>query len=312
MTTPVPVSIVILTKNGGKRFVEALEAMKRLDTAVPYEVIVIDSGSTDGTPEIAERHRARVHRIRPEEFGHGRTRNLGASLARGEIVVYLTQDAVPASPRWLSALTAPLGDPQVAGVYGRQLPDQTSPMEHFFLETVYPAQRIVKRLDRHRPRFFDLFFSDVNSAIRKSVWGRYPFPEDVLMSEDQYWAGAALLAGYTIVYEPTAAVWHSHRYTLGRLFRRNFDSGASLVEMRQELRGLMGRFGVSYLARELAWMVRRRLWGAIPYALCYEGCRAAGFWVGTHSRRLPRVLKRRLSLQPGYWDDRIGVAGAKR
>lgn len=308
MQRAVEVSVVIPTRCGGERFARVLEALQRQELENPFEVIVVDSGSTDGTPERAIRAGARLYSIRPEEFGHGRTRNLGVSLAQGRIVAFLTQDAIPAGPLWLKALTAAFADEGVAGVFGRQLPDATHPMEEFFLDLFYPPapreeslagsrspQRASSAL-RDPPALLKGFFSNVNSAVHKSVWARYPFEENVLMSEDQYWAWAVLQAGYEIRYEPSAAVWHSHRYGLGQLFRRSFDSGASLRAMGDRLRGLCGRFGVRYLWQEFRWLAQRGRWFLIPYAAGYELTRGLGFWLGRRSAGLPKWLRRGWSL----------------
>ena len=178
-------------------------------------MLVVDSGSSDGSLEVARGHGARVHEIPPSEFGHGRTRNLGATLAAGEILVFTSQDAYAADETWLARLVAPLaGGVRFAGVYGRQLPhDDATPPERYFLDFLYGPEPRVQRLEEGEgePDFEQTLFSNVNSAIPHAVWREFPFADDLIMSEDQEWSRRVLQAGYELVYEPRAAVHHSHR-----------------------------------------------------------------------------------------------------
>jgi len=129
----IEVSIIIPTKDGATHLEKVLEMIYAQAHEQPFEVIVIDSGSTDGTLDIVKRYPARLVEIRPEDFGHGKTRNLGAELAEGKYLVFVTQDAIPATNRWLYSLLRNLELPEVAGVYGRQVPmEDTNPMESFF------------------------------------------------------------------------------------------------------------------------------------------------------------------------------------
>ena len=207
-----------------------LEAIARQQVEEDVEVVVVDSGSSDGSVERARRLGARVHEILPQEFSHGGARNLGAELAAGDVVVFTSQDAYAADENWLAALVAPLrerGD--VAGVYGRQLPHASAiPSERYFLDFLYgPKPRTQRLTGPDRLSFEATLFSNVNSAVPRAVLERYPLAADVIMSEDQEWSRRVLEAGLVIVYEPRAAVRHSHAYTIAGAFRRFFDSGVS-------------------------------------------------------------------------------------
>src|SRR5918998_1290232 len=120
---PTKVSVVILTLNAGPEFEETLEKLFTQEGDFEREVIVVDSGSHDGTVKLAQRYGATVHQIPKSEFNHGATRNLGVSLCSGEYVALVVQDALPLDERWLAAMVEDLErDDQVAGVYGRQIP----------------------------------------------------------------------------------------------------------------------------------------------------------------------------------------------
>ena len=206
------VSIVIPVKDGGEDLARCLGAIRAQALDHEPEVVVVDSGSTDGSVATAREYGARVLEIPPEEFDHGATRNLAAEAARGEVLVFISQDAEPVGDGWLAALTAPLADDRVAGVYGRQVarPDAVPP-EAFFLDFVYgPEPRVQELITGRAPSMETTLFSNVNSAIRRSAWEAFPFATDLIMSEDQDWSRRAMEAGWRIVYEPRAVVRHSH------------------------------------------------------------------------------------------------------
>lgn len=305
------ISVVITVKDGGADLVRCLEAIKRQRIDEEVEIVVVDSGSRDGSAERADRLGARVHSISPDEFHHGRTRNIGAEIAGGEVLVFTSQDAYAADDRWLAALISPLRpDETVAGVYGRQLPHETArPPERYFLDFLYGPRPRVQALGSVEELSFEAtLFSNVNSAIPRRIWERYPFADDVVMSEDQEWSRRVLLAGMSIVYAPNAAVFHSHAYSIVGAFRRFFDSGASadrsyLSEERRSRQALRDA-AARYARDEVAWLWRtgQRRW--IPYAALYESAKFAGLQLGRRHRRLPASLRRRLSHYPAYWDER--------
>ncbi len=268
-----------------------LEAVFGQEAPFEFEVRIVDSGSSASELELMRRYPVELTEISAEEFNHGRTRNLLASQAQGEALVFLTQDAEPDGPDWLATLVAPLDDLAVAGVYSRQVAraDASLPMR-FFLEEIYPPAAARRRTDAPMS-IDDMFFSNVGSAIRREVWRRLPFPE-VVMSEDQYWAAAALRAGYELVYEPAARVRHSHNYTLGSLFRRNALSGASLKGLIADGSQRIAGRGLSYIAREAAFLARNGALTWLPYMLAYEATKAAGFAWGFYTGRLAASLGR--------------------
>jgi rhamnosyltransferase len=275
-------SVLIPTRNPGPDIERVLRAVFSQRPGFAFEVVIVDSGSTE--PELAAMRRfpVRLHRIPPSEFNHGGTRNLLASLATGRLLLYLSQDAEPASHDWMGALVAPLDEPRVAGAYARQLPrPDADPLIRFFLAETYgprPARRQARPEGRLGIR--DMFFSNVSSAIRRDVWERIPFRDDVVMSEDQYWAHDALRAGYEVVYEPAACVYHSHNYSLRALFRRNWLSGASLRGLIADRPLAIGRRGLAYTAGQTGYLVRSGRAHWLPYMLVYEMTKALAFGLG--------------------------------
>jgi rhamnosyltransferase len=303
------ISVVIPVKDGGQDLVRCLDAIRAQRLERPVEIVVVDSGSSDGSIAVARARGALVHEIAPHEFNHGGARNLGARLSSGEILVFISQDAYPVDEHWLSQLTAPLRpDPTPAGVYGRQLAhEDATPPEVFFLDFLYGPIPRRQSLSATRGVSMDTtLFSNVNSAIPRNIWERYSFVEDIIMSEDQEWSRRVLLDGYTVVYEPEAAVRHSHNYTLAGAFRRFFDSGAS--SSRAYMAGAdhstraLARAAVAYANGETRWlwMTGRRRW--IPYAAVYESAKMLGLICGANHPRIPLQLKRRMSALPEFWE----------
>lgn len=289
-------TVVLLTRNGGPALARVLASVLSQEAPFAYEVLAIDSGSEDGTLQLLGRLPVRVERVAPADFGFARTKNYAAGLARGSALVFLSQDAEPVGGGWLTSLIAPLVGQDIAGVYGRQVPwPGTTPMERFFLQTTYPPEPTVY-LGQLPAQ--GVAFSNVNAAVSKAVLGQVPFPEDVFMSEDQAWAQQVLRQGYRLCYEPRAAVYHAHRYSLAGIFRRSFDSGATLGRaVGAGVRPVAAR-GVKYLAQELGYLVSHGSSAWIPYALLYELCRLAGYLAGNQIHRLPPGVRRRLSAHP--------------
>ena len=303
------ISVVIPIKNGGAGLVRCLEAIARQRTDEEVEVVVVDSGSSDGSPRRAESFGARVHSISPGEFHHGRTRNVGAELARGDVLVFTSQDAYAVGEHWLADLTSPLrSNACVAGVYGRQLPHEDArPPERFFLDFVYGPEPRVQHLEREEELSFEVtLFSNVNSALPRRVWQEYAFAEDIIMSEDQEWSRRVLIAGMTIVYEPKAMVHHSHSYSVGGALRRFFDSGVSAeksyVGDGRASKAALWSAGIRYAKSEMGWLwtTGQRRW--IPYTALYELAKFTGLQLGRHHGHLPRRLRRRLSDYSQYWN----------
>jgi rhamnosyltransferase len=231
-----------------------------------------------------------VHGIPPEEFGHGRTRNLGVQLTSGDVICFLTQDVLPCTPDWPLRFAAALRETSVAGVYGRQVPRDATAMEMFFVALNYPAEalRFEPRPGGYHPRPGRVLFSNAFSAVRRDVIASVPFAEDAEFSEDQMWAHQALAAGYSIVYEPAAEALHAHRYSLAGLFRRSRSVGRALRS-----HGIAGGASMaesaSFLFSELSYFVRQGHVHRLPQLLPYEFIRWAGFQVGRRTR--PRALQ---------------------
>jgi rhamnosyltransferase len=286
------VSIVILTKNAGDRFGKLLQCLFSQKLDGDYEVIVIDSGSTDNTTAVARSFPVKMAEIRAEEFHHGKTRNLGAELSRGRILAYITQDALPLHDDWLQKLTEDLKDPKVAMVVGRQIPwHDTKPPEKFFYKYYFPEHKI--EVIRGVSRYYrdNMFISNVSSAIKRTIWQDLKFSENMVRGEDKEFAQRLLLAGWKIVYQPEAMLYHAHDFGLWSVFRTSADIGAALSQgagMSRSRNWIAGRLG--YFAREAWYIVSDEGgWKWLPYSMLYEASKLTGIVAGW-------VLSKSLSL----------------
>lgn len=229
VTNPSPlISVVIPVKNGANTLDAALRCILGQTLADKTEIIVIDSGSMDGTLDIAKRYPVRLHCIQPAEFNHGATRNLGVQLARGEFVVMTVQDAAPSDDRWLAKMLRHFADERVAGVCGKQItphdPDK-NPMQ-WHRPTTDPERWEVSFQD---PSDFTTLpgaerlalsgWDDVTAMYRRSLLLAIPF-QPVMFAEDWLWAHDALAAGWKLVHDQDATVCHYHHQEFNFRLRR--------------------------------------------------------------------------------------------
>jgi glycosyltransferase involved in cell wall biosynthesis len=199
------IGVVIRALNESEFIGRCLETLQRQRGNFDLDIVVVDSGSTDATVEIARSYQARIVSLAPTDFDYSKALNVGIEAARGEVVVSLSAHAIPLDDHWLSAVTAPLEDPRVAGVSSRQVPWPDAPwqevhrLQHQFGEDACVYADASER---------EIVFSNAASVIRRSVWREHPFT--LPAAEDVEWARRVVAAGWKILYEPTAAVYHSH------------------------------------------------------------------------------------------------------
>ena len=308
-------SVLIPVKNGGNLWGDVLDAVLAQETPWPFEVLVIDSGSADASVEVARKRGVSVKCIPPSAFGHGRTRNELAADAQGEFLVFITQDARPASVHWLKHLVEACGvEGSVAGAFG---PHRAHPsarhVTHCELRQHFAGfgdQLSVVRLE-DAARFANdpgyrqwlHFFSSNYSCIRRSVWERLPLPE-VAFAEDQTWALRAIEAGYGKAYAPEAVVYHSHDFGVWETLQRNFDEARSFnlyfgYRIQDSLLGAL-KAALSLARRDSGWLRDGGLRGwrlckNAGYMSCIELARVLGQYLGTRHDRLPSWLLRSVS-----------------
>lgn len=236
-STEIKASVIIPTWNAGDVFEKVIKRLQSQKAPWKYEILVVDSGSTDGTVEFLQQNPdIKLHLIPNSEFQHGRTRNLAISLTKGEHIAVLTQDALPVDEYWLyNMVTALEYYPNAAGVFGKHFswPDadpytKRDLVNHFQGFENYPYC-VSLQTDEVKWNSGDLgwkqflhFYSDNNSMMRRTVWESLPYPE-IPFGEDQAWAWEIIKAGYQKVYCKQGAVYHSHDFDEGNVEKRAFE-----------------------------------------------------------------------------------------
>ncbi|MDH0117653.1 glycosyltransferase [Rhizobium pusense] len=275
-------SVFIPSYNAGAEFQKVLERLASQKCDFPYDVLVIDSGSTDGTPEIVSRFAdkgIRLEHIPQSEFQHGRTRNLGISMTDGDYVAILTQDAMPKDENWLANLIAGFDKGErVAGVTGRHQaypehgPFVANDMQNHFDALALlpnPIDMEIGLPSNYYPgsttwRMLAYFYSDNNSAMSRSVWKEIPYPE-IEWGEDYVWASLAIKAGFQKAYADDAIVFHSHDFPTKRLFKAAMEEGAFwMKEFGIELHGDLKAAIEAMNARDRAFALKH---GIAPHLL---------------------------------------------
>jgi rhamnosyltransferase len=237
----VPVTVFIPTYNGGETFKRVIEGVFKQKTNFEYEVLIIDSGSTDGTLDVIAEYDVRLINIPSREFNHGLTRNRAVHEAKGDIVALLTHDAIPYDETWLECLIANFDDPEVAGAYCHQLPrDDCNPFQLDRLQdwTKGEGQKTVKQIENRAEyeamapmeRYLKIAFDDVASCVRKSTMAKIPF-ERRQFGEDVAWGKQAILSGYKLVMDPSAVVIHSHNNSIWYEFKRVYLDHQNLHDL---------------------------------------------------------------------------------
>jgi rhamnosyltransferase len=239
------ITVFVPTYNGEKYIGELIEAVlhQKLPKDYKLELMIIDSGSTDKTVDIIKQHysdRVNFSEIPNSEYGHGKTRQKAAELAKGEFILFLSQDATPSHYRWLINMIEPFYvSDRVGCVFGRQIPrpdavatikrEVATVFGNFGAPDSITLHREKSLVDGRSMNTLNTFFSDVNSAIRKDLVFTIPF-RDVRYAEDQALAEDMQNAGYLKAYSVQGSVWHSNEYTVPEFHKRKFDEYIGLQE----------------------------------------------------------------------------------
>lgn len=290
MTT---VSIVVRTKNNEQTLGECLSKIMNQKIDFSFEIIIIDSGSQDSTLDIANQFNVRILRIDSTDYDFADVLNLGVKSSRGEYIIFLSADAIPAHTRWAYYITKAFKDEKVAGVYGKQIPNMdANPITEATYRIVYHDE--YKEKCKTSKSITDFFFSNANSAVRKETWSLHDFCYAPLAyyCEDQEWSLWTISKGLKIVYEPRAEVYHSHNFSLGQVLRRSYDTGLAMRGLKEkynefQLLGLMlwGSPVFSETIRKLAGSERlnngtyeKLRW--LAHSFTYSLFRTTGFFMG--------------------------------
>lgn len=299
-------ALIIPTRNA-ERYLDQLLPALATQTLQPDELLVVDTQSQDATAERFRAFGARVEVIHPQQFNHGGTRRWASRQVDAEVLLFLTQDAIPANPDCLANLRDGLfAAPDIGVAYGRQLPHLDAGILGAQARNFnYPVESRIKRLsDAPQLKVKTCFSSNSFSAYRRSALkDAGGFPSDVIGSEDAYTAARMLLRGWAVHYVAEAQVRHSHDYRLLEEFRRYFDIGVFYGRedwIATAFGGAAGE-GRRFVEAEIrALRAAGKSW-RIPEVLLRSACKLLGYRLGHRERLLPNAVKRRISMFSTYW-----------
>ena len=276
-------SLVIRTFNEADHLGSLLRAVsvQTIPGATSIEVIVVDSGSTDGTQDIASGAGAKVLTIRKEDFTFGRSLNVGCEAARGEFLILISGHCIPVHESWLEELLAPLRDPLVAATYGRQVGGRT---------TRFSESRVFEKYYPNGPATQSpTFCNNANCAIRRSLWRRFRYDETLTGLEDMDMGKKIVGAGFRIAYVPTAAVHHIHDESWAQIKRRYEREAIALRHIHPEMHFHLTdavRCFFSAVFGDLLAAIRERIplakWPGIP---AFRFHQFLGSWLGNRPHR---------------------------
>lgn len=230
------ISILIRTKNGDRYLEKTLTSIFS-QTYKDYEVLIVDSGSTDTTLQILRKYPVKIYEIKPEDFTWGYSLNYGFQRAKGEYVICLSQDATPVSENWLTIIINNIDDDSVGAFMCNNVPwPDCNPFDR---------RGLLKKFSIPKQEIFGgppYIFGNYCSVIKKSVWEEIPFDETLSFAEDHDWAQKATKAGYKIMYIPEAEVYHSHNDSLKQIYKRFFSEAKARRVLNYEKHSIASIF----------------------------------------------------------------------
>jgi 2-desacetyl-2-hydroxyethyl bacteriochlorophyllide A dehydrogenase len=259
-------TVLIRTFNEARRLPALLQSLEQ-QAYRDFEIVVVDSGSVDGTREIAQRAGAKVIRIDRDHFTFGYSLNVGVGSGLGRFIAIVSAHTLPVDEHWLGSLVAPLSEPTVAMVYGRQCGAPESKFSEVQdLRRTFGAERLVLR----PPNFFA---NNANAAIRRELWMEHPFDAALTGLEDIDWARCWMQKGYDVVYEPAAAIYHIHEESWQQVRRRYYREAVAARRIGLKRRREIPREVVqesAYLLVDLGLAVREAFDGRLkmPVGRC--------------------------------------------
>ena len=299
------ISIIIPTCDAEDYIVQLLDSIKS-QSIQEYELIIIDSSSKDKTVEIAKKYTDNVFVIPENEFDHGGTRAKVAQIAQGEIIVFLTQDAIPYDKHTIENITQVFDDENIGAAYGRQLSyEDTNLFGKHLRQFNYGIVSYVRsKEDIKNYGIKTAFLSDSFAAYRKSVlesigW----FKDGLILGEDTYAGAKIILSGYKLAYVEKAKVYHSHSYTVFEEFKRYFDIGVFhqcenwIIEEFGKAEGE----GIRYIKSELNYLLSKRVWYLVPEFFIRNSMKYLGYKLGQKYEKLPKWLIKKMSMHHRWW-----------
>ena len=303
----IKVDVIIPVYHPGKEFSVLLERLTE-QTAVIHRIIAMNTEENYWNKELEQKYPLlEVHHLKKSEFDHGGTRAWAAELSDAEIMVFMTQDAVPADRNLIENLVKALEkEKMIAAAYARQLPNEMcSFAERYTRSFNYPEKSYVRtQRDLSLYGIKTFFCSNVCAAYKKEIYQELGgFVRKTIFNEDMIYAGKLIQMGYGIAYAAGAKVIHSHNYSCMQQFHRNFDLGVSQAEHPEIFAGVPSDGeGIKLVKKTINYLIQKRKIWLIPGVILQSGCKYAGYLSGKNYRKLPRKMILWCTMNREYWN----------
>ena len=300
------VDVIIPAYHPGKEFATLIKRLEKQSVPI-HRIIVMNTEESMWNKEWEKLSDVmEIHHLAKSEFDHGGTRAQAAELSDADVMIFMTQDAMPADRELLAELLKTLEqDENIAAAYARQLPNaECSFVERYTRAFNYPDRSIVKTkkdMDQYGIKTF--FCSNVCAAYKKDIYQKQGgFVRRTIFNEDMIYAGGLIQAGYGIAYAAEAKVIHSHNYNCMQQFHRNFDLGVSQAEHPEIFEGVPSEGeGMRLVKKTLSHLVRSEKIWLIPGFVMQCAGKYAGYLAGKNFRRLPKKFVLWCTMSPNYW-----------
>ena len=300
------VDVIIPAYHPGNEFATLIKRLEKQTVSI-HRIIVMNTEESMWNKEWEKLSDAmEVHHLTKEEFDHGGTRARAAELSDSDVMVFMTQDAMPADRELLAELLKALDQEEnIAAAYARQLPNaECSFVERYTRAFNYPDTSLVKTkadLDKYGIKTF--FCSNVCAAYDHRIYNEIGgFPEHAIFNEDMIYAGWMVKKGYAVAYAAEAKVYHSHNYSCSQQFHRNFDLGVSQAEHPEVFEGVPSEGeGVRLVKKSLSYLLKTGHIWMIPGLFFQSASKYAGYFLGKRYQKLPERLILFCTMSPEYW-----------
>ena len=302
----IKVDVIIPVYHPGKEFSVLLERLTE-QTVVIHRIIAMNTEENYWNKELEQKYPLlEVHHLKKSEFDHGGTRAWAAELSDAEIMVFMTQDAVPADRNLIENLVKALEkEKMIAAAYARQLPNEMcSFVERYTRSFNYPEKSYVRtQRDLSLYGIKTFFCSNVCAAYKKEIYQKLGgFVRKAIFNEDMIYAGRLIQEGYAVAYAADAKVIHSHNYSCMQQFHRNFDLGVSQAEHPEIFEGVPSEGeGIKLVKKTINYLIQKRKIWLIPGVILQSGCKYAGYLSGKNYRKLPKKVILWCTMNREYW-----------
>ena len=300
------VDVIIPTYKPGKEFEKLIGRLQKQE--YPIHKIIIINTRTDIFPEELDRsnYEIEIIHIEPDQFDHGGTRNMGAGMSDADIVVYMTQDAIPVDEKLIGTFAKIFEkNPDIGIAYGRQLPrEECNIIERYTRRFNYPEKSLIKtKEDLPRLGIKTFFCSDVCAAYRRNyLLSAGGFEDPTIFNEDMIFAGKRIYAGDKVAYVAEAKVIHSHNYTGRQQFHRNFDLAVSQTQHPEVFEGVPSEGeGIRMVKATAKYLVRNGYPWKVFMLVYQSGCKYIGYFLGKRYEKLPMWLILKCTSSRKYW-----------